>query len=198
MNTTAPTPRFSEQTSGRFTMALIFAVCLCFAAVTAYVFYNQKPPVAAGSITRLAEYPIHSEMKQSGTREQGVGGGVEASDEVLVLAEVDLRNTSKGPLFLYSEEGTLTSTEGEQKQALAASASEIRQAFAIWKQLGKLTLPIIPREATLTPGQTMHGLMLFAYPIKQEEWDVRRSFDATLLFRWQRPLLLEEPKPSGL
>ncbi len=198
MNTTVPTPRFSVQTSGRFMMALIFAVCLSFSAVTAYVFYNQKPPVASGSITALSEYPIHSEIKLSGTREQGVGGGVEASDEVLVLAEVDLRNTSKGPLFLYSEEGTLTSPEGEQKQALAAGASEVRQAFALWKQLGKLTLPVIPREATLAPGQAMHGVMLFAFPIKQEEWDARRSFDATMMFRWQRPLLLEQPKPPGV
>ena len=201
MNTAAPgstSPRFSEQTSGRFTMALIFAVCLCFSAVTAYVFYNQKPPVAAGAITRLAEYPIHSELRQSGSREEGVGGGIEASDEVLVLTEVDLRNTSKGPLFLYREEGTLTSPEGEEKHVFAAGAGEIRQAFAIWPQLGKLTLPIIPRETTLAPGQAMRGMMLFAYPIRQEEWDARRSFDATLMFRWQRPLLLEPPKPPGL
>ncbi len=188
--------RFSEQTSGRFTMALILAICLAFSAVTAYVFYNQKPPVAAGAITRLSAYPIHSELRQGGSREQGVGGGVESQDEVLVLAEVDVRNTWTGPLFLYQEQGTLTSPEGVQKQVAAASASEVGQAFRFWPQLGKQTLPVIPREATLQQGQTLHGLMLFAFPIPQAEWEARRSFDATLGFRLQRPLVLEQPRQT--
>ena len=188
--------RFSEQTSGRFTMALILAICLAFASVTAYVFYNQKPPVAAGTITRLSEYPIHMALRQSGSREQGLGGGVESEDEVLVLAEVDLRNTWTGPLFLYQEQATLTSPEGEQKQVLASSASETGQAFRFFPQLGRQALPVIPREATLKPGQTLHGLMLFAFPIARAEWEARRGFDVTLGFRWQRPLVLDQPKPA--
>ena len=125
-----------------------------------------------------------------------MGGGVESSDEVLVVAEVDVRNTSKGPLFLYQEQGTLTSPEGEQKQQLARSASEVSQAFQFLPQLGKQTLPVVPREATLQPGQSLHGMLLFAFPIAQAEWDGRRGFDATLAFRWQRPLVLDQPKSA--
>jgi hypothetical protein len=190
--------------SGRRTLALIAAIAFGFAAIWAFIFLTQKPPVAAGVITGLAAVPIHTELRQGGTAEEGRGGGIDAQDQVLVLVNATVRDTAHIPLFPFEQMGTLTLPTGEQKRVRALSTTDMMRAFRAYPTLaaahvamtGAIPTPSLIRETTLKPGEAEHGLVLFAFPIKKEDWDSRRSFDMDISFRWQRDLAIAEPAPK--
>jgi hypothetical protein len=189
--------------SSRLILSLIVAIAFGFAGVWAYIFLTQKPPVAAGVITGLAAVPVHTELRQGGTALEGRGGGVEATDQLLVLVNATVRDTARIPLFPYEQMGTLTSQAGEQTRVRAVSTTEMMRAFRAYPQLaaahvamtGSVPTPSLIRVTTLKPGEAEHGLVLFAFPVKKEDWEGRRSFDMEISFRWQRDLAIEEPKP---
>ncbi len=198
-----PDPEDS-QGSGRRTLALIAAIAFAFAAVWAFIFLTQKPPLAAGVMTGLAAVPIHTELRQGGTAEEGKGGGVQSQDQVLVLVNATVRDIARIPLFPFEQMGTLTLPTGEQKRVRAVSTNDMMRAFRAYPALaaahvtmtGAIPTPSLIRETTLKPGEAEHGLVLFAFPIKQEDWDSRRSFDMDISFRWQRDLTMAEPAPK--
>ena len=188
----------NEESSGRRILILIAAICLGFAGVWTYIFLNQKPPVAAGVITQLAAVPIHTELRQGGTMQEGRGGGVDVEDQVLVLVNATVKNTSRIPIFPFEQTGTLTLPTGEQKRARALSTVDMMRAFRAYPALAAAHAPVLGpslhREVSLQPGEAEHGLVLFSFPIKQEDWESRRSFDLELSIRWQqRNLVVPEP-----
>jgi len=202
-----PSPAFGpdyDEGSSRRTLALIVAIAFAFAAVWAYVFMTQKPPVAAGVITGLMAVPIHTELRQGGTEEEGKGGGVEATDQVLVLVNATIKDTAKIPLFPVEQTGTLTLANGEQQRLHAVSTTDMMRAFRAYPALaaahmaitGSAPTPSLLRETTLKPGEAEHGLVLFSFPIETADWEGRRRFDMEISFRWQRDLAIEEPAPK--
>jgi hypothetical protein len=198
-----PAHPIDSEGSGRRTLALIAAIAFGFAAIWSFIFLTQKPPVAAGVITGLAAVPIHTELRQGGTAEEGQGGGIDAQDQVLVLVNATVRDIARIPLFPFEQTGTLTLPTGEQKRVRAVSTTDMMRAFRAYPQLaaahvamtGSVPTPSLIRVTTLKPGEAEHGLVLFSFPIKKEDWDSRRSFDMEISFRWQRDLAIEEPKP---
>ena len=200
-----PSSPVDDQDTGRRTLALIAAIAFAFAAVWAFIFLTQKPPFAAGVITGLIAVPIHTELRQGGNEQEGHGGGVEAEDQVLVLVNTTVKNTSKIPLFPYEQTGVLTLPTGEQKHVRAVSPNDMMRAFREYPGLaaahlaitGFVPTPALARETTLQPQQAEHGLVLFAFPLSKQDWETRRSFDLELGVRWQRPLELAEPEPRA-
>jgi hypothetical protein len=186
-----------EEGSSRKVLLLIVAVCLAFAGVWCYVFLTTKPPVAAGVITQIAAVPIHTEMKTGGTAEEGVGGGVETTDELFVLVNATVRDRTKIPLFPFEQMGKLTTQLGEQKQARALSTYDMMRAFRAYPALAAahagMAGPALARETTLKPNEAEHGLVLFMFPLTKADWDSRRSFDLDISFRWQKDLVVMEP-----
>ena len=181
---------------------LIAVICVAFASVWSFVLLNQKPPVATGSVTSVAAYPIHTELREGGTREQGTGGGVEAEDQLFIFAEVTVQNTAKIPLFPFEQMGTLTLDDGEQKRVRALSPREVLQVFQTFPQQlaairASMPGPVLQRETTIQPGHSEHGLAVFALQsLKKEDWDGRRPFEVTISMRWQPDLVLaEKPAP---
>jgi hypothetical protein len=180
------------------------AIAFGFAGIWAFIFLTQKPPVAAGVITGLAAVPVHSSLRQGGTAQQGVGGGAESTDQVLVLVNATVKNVAKIPLFPFEQTGTLTLPTGEQKRVRALSTNDMMRAFRAYPALaaahvamtGSVPTPSLQRETTLRPGEAEHGLVLFSFPLKQEDWEARRSFDLDISLRWQRELAIEPPAPK--
>jgi hypothetical protein len=191
-----------KEGSGRGMLALIAAVCLAFASIWAFIFYSQKPPSARATITQMTAVPVHTELRQSGTQQEGVGGGVEAEDQVFVLMAVSARSTAKIPIFPYEQTGTLTLPTSEQKHARALSPTDMERAFVAYPALAAAKNKLVasgapaqalPRDTTLKPGESEQGLVLVSFPIKQEEWETRRTFDLEIPLRWQRELELAQP-----
>ena len=198
-----PPPRFShpeKEGASRRIVILIAVICVAFASVWAFVLFNQKPPVASGSVTKVVAYPIHTELRQGGTLKEGVGGGVESEDQLFVFAEVTVQSTAKIPLFPFEQMGTLILDDGESKRVRALSPREVLQVFQTFPQLAPIRAampgPVLQRETTIKPYSSEHGLVVFALPLKKEDWDMRRPFEVAISFRWQPDLVIAEKPPE--
>ena len=187
---------------GRGMLALIAAVCIAFAAIWSFIFYSQKPPAGQGMILQMVAVPVHTELRQSGTQQEGVGGGVEAEDQVFVLMAASLKSTAKIPIFPFELTGTLTLPNGEQKHARALSPTDMQRAFTAYPALAAARnaavahgapAEALPRDTTLKPGEWEQGLVLVSFPIHKDEWETRRTFDLDIPLRWQRQLELAQP-----
>lgn len=160
--------------------------------IAAYVYFNEKPPAAAGEVTHLTAYPIHqvSNAIPEGSR----AARVELNfDEIIVIAQVRLHNQSDGPLFL-SDMAALLSLPGEEHRSLAASPNDYNRVFVAYPQLASMKQQPLLRDTTIPAGQTVEGQLVFNYPITKDQWDLRRSLDITLSFLHQKDLTLSAPQ----
>lgn len=183
---------FEDPASSRRIVVLIAVICFLFAGVWAYVFILQKPRVADGAIEKIAAAPLHTEIRVGGTMAEGVGGGVEKHDQMLVWVAMDMRNlTLEIPLFETNQRATLSFPDGEQFFAYAERPEEIEKLRRV---PGALVVngALLPREMTLSPKQSAAGLALFVFPVTKQQWDTRREFSVAVSFQYQRDLALKE------
>jgi hypothetical protein len=184
-----------EMNSGKRALLIVLVATVVVAlAIGAYVFVEQKPPVAAGQIVKLEVTPIHSEMRV-GAGAQGVQGGTEINDQLFVVAHVQIRNQTNIPLFLHDMAGELTTADGDQQHSLGASKTDFQSVFLAYPQVGSINQQPILRDTTLEPGQSVEGLLLFHYPITKDQWDARHGFEAVVSFLHQKDLVLPWPLP---
>lgn len=176
----------------RALLIVLAAAAIVVVAIAIYVYVGEKPPVAAGEIVKLDVVPIHSEMRV-GEGAQGVQGGLETYDQVLILADVRVRNQTNIPLFLHDMWGDLENHDGDQQRSLAASKGDFQNAFLAYQQLAPMKQEPLLRDITLQPGQSAEGLMIFHFPMTKDQWDARHSFAAVLSFRHQKELALPWP-----
>ena len=173
----------------RAVLIVLAAVVIMCVVIGGYVFLNEKPPVGAGQIEDLKVSPIHSQMRV-GAGAEGMQGGLETYDQLFVFAKVKIHNQGTIPLFLGDMAATVTMRNGEEQRSLAATPKDVDQVFVAYPQLASMKAGPVKRDITITPGQTVEGLMLFHYPITQADWDARQGFDITIFFINQKSLVL--------
>ncbi|MBW4043600.1 MAG: hypothetical protein HIU87_01230 [Acidobacteria bacterium] len=174
----------------RAVLIVLAAVVVMSAVIGGYVYINQKPPAAVGQIESVQVSPIHSQMRV-GEGAQGVQGGLETYDQLFVFTKVKIHNQGKIPLFLSDMAGTLTMRNGEQQRSLNAGQQDFDKVFVAYPQLASFRAQPVPRDITISPGQTVEGLMLFHYPITPADWDARQGFVVNVSFIHQKNLVLE-------
>lgn len=162
-------------------------------AIGAYVWINNKPPVHAGQVLSVHIYPIHRELStgpvnKSGT--EGVTGQPNIYDEMIVLADVQIKNQTDIPLFLHDMYAVVHLPDGDDERSLAASASDFEKAFVAYPDLKPLQKDPLPHDLTLTPGQQVEGMVIYHYPISKAQWDARAGMDLTFVFLHQKALVL--------
>ena len=179
----------------RGTLLIILVVCLAFASVWAYVFFAQKPRVADGAITSIVAVPLHSELSNGGAPGEGVGGGVEKSDEMLVWVHFHMNNlTEDVPLYETRQQATLTLLNGEEQVTNAQNAMEVEKARS-YQGIRQVSGTIVPDTLTLEPGKSTEGLALFVFPVTPKVWNMRRAFSVSISFQYQRDLAMQDPHP---
>lgn len=171
---------------------VLVAFALVAASIGAYVYFGQKPPVAAGEIIRLTAIPIHSETQTSA--EPGMQGQAEVFDEVLVMAQVKLHNQSKLPLFLHDMYAALSLPDELERRSLAVNKTDFNRAFVAYPQLLPLKGEPLVRDITIEPGQTVEGLVLFPYPITGDQYNKKTALDINVIFLHQKTLTMSAPK----
>jgi hypothetical protein len=171
---------------------VLIAVVLVVAAIGAYVYFGEKPPVAAGEIVHLTAVPIHQESHMPAAA--GMPGQQEAFDQVLVLAQVKLRNQSKIPLFLNDMFASLQLPEDLERRSLAVNRTDFARAFIAYPQLLPLKGDPIVRDVTIEPGQSIEGMMLFPFPMTRDDYEKRKSLDIEVIFLHQKTLVLRAPQ----
>jgi hypothetical protein len=176
-------------------LVVIAAFAIVSLAIGAYVYLNNKPPVAAGQVLSLDIYPIHRDLSTHGLT-NGLGGEPETLDQVLVFADVRLTNQTDIPVFLQDMWATFDLPDGAQRSG-AASQNEIKKAFLAYPQTARFRKQPIPRDLTLQPGQSFEGLMVFHYAISKAQWDQRTNLQIHVSMLHQNSLVIDVPKTAG-
>lgn len=171
---------------------VLLAVVLVIAAIGAYVYFGEKPPVAAGEVIRVTAVPIH--QQSSSPDAVGMPGQEESFDQVLVLAQVKLHNQSKGPLFLHEMFASLMLPNDLEQRSLAVNRTDFARAFIAYPQLLPLKGEPLVRDITINAGQTVEGMILFPYSMTREQYDQKRALDINVIFLHQKTLTMHTPK----
>lgn len=170
-----------------------FAVSAVILIVAVVVFYFivKKPPQMAGAIVQVNYYPVHSTI--SGAEGQGMQGGSEPFDQLLVFAVVQVRNQTNIPLFMQDISATLTTADGAEHENVAASSADFDRVFQAFPALASYRSQPFDRTATIAPGQSVQGLVIFNFPVTRQQWDGRKSGNVVVSFMHQNNLLISFP-----
>jgi hypothetical protein len=172
--------------------AVAATVVLMALAIGTYLWIHFTPSVHAGQVLSVNIYPIHRELgtgSPNHARMDGIGGEPEIYDEILVLADVQIKNKTDIPLFLHDMYAVVHLPDGDQR-SLAASGRDFDKAFVAYPDLKPLRKDPIQRDITLTPGQQVEGMVIYHYEISKAQWDSRTGMDLTFTFQHQKPLVL--------
>lgn len=176
-------------------LTVLVATAIVIACIGGYVWYFNTGPVHAGQVVSISAYPIHRELS-TGSGLGGVNGGPNIYDEVIVIADVKIKSTTKLPLFLHDMWAEVTLPNGDVEQSLAASGEDYKKVFIAYPALESQKQTPVPRDITLTPGQQIEGQMIFHFPITEKDWNDRKQFDVVVGFIHQKNLVIHT-MPEG-
>jgi hypothetical protein len=183
----------SQGGGGNPILKVLLATAIVVLAIGAYVYFGEKPPVAVGEITHMTAYPIHRDSKGEHAADPNAARLENSFDQVIVIAEVRIHNQSKVPLFPMDMDGVL-SLPGEDHHSFAAGSDNYNRLFIAYPELQQARRQPLVRDATIAPGETAEGQLVFNYPITKDQWDLRRSFEVTVSFQHQKDLTLPAPQ----
>lgn len=169
--------------------ALVIAAVVMSIALGVYVYLGQKPPVASGEILSVSIYPIHTLVNNGGSgSDAGMAGSTEFSDELIILANIRIRNQTNIPLFLSDILSSIKLEDGTEQENITASNRDLDRLFQAYPALDYLKSDTIPRDITLAPGQSTEGLTVFHFPLSKEQWDKLQSAKVVVAFLHQKNL----------
>ena len=172
---------------GNLAARIVVAALILSIAIAAYFHFGQRKPVASGDVARISLYPIHSVISGGGSNEPGMAGQDEAYDQLLVFAQVHVRNLSPDPLTITEMVGDIMlptearNGEGEPTSR-AASLYDFDRLFSAYPKLAPLRMDPLQRDTVIAPGQTAEGLLVFNYHMSKEAWEQRKGFSVTVSF----------------
>jgi hypothetical protein len=173
--------------SSHVVWASIAAVVLVTIAVAGYVIAGQKPPVATGEIVQVWAHPRHVETP--GIDANGAPMAKQSFDQVLIFAHVRVKNESTVPLYL--EDVLANAKLGNGTLSVSAgSAGQYEQVFIVYPELAPLHSSALSPRATIAPGQSLDGNVLWATLLTKQEWDARKDLNFTFKFHYQPNLVL--------
>ena len=129
-------------------------------------------------------------MQRASANSAGVEGQPDIYDQMIVLADVQIKNQTDIPLFLHDMWGVVHLPDEDQR-SLAASGRDFEKVFIAYPDLKQFEKAPLPRDLTLTPGQEVQGMVIYNFPISKEQWASRTGMDLTFSFLHQKPLILE-------
>jgi hypothetical protein len=181
-----------ETKPSRIILIIAAAIIIPVVVLGSYVWLNRVPTPYAGQVLSVNIYPIHEDLSQP-TSTEGIGGRNDVYDEVLVLADVRIRNVGKIPLFLH-DMWAMANFPNESDRSTAASASDFDKVFIAYPNLKQFQKAPLPRDLTIQPGQQVEGQMIFNYQMNQTQWNSRSGEDVYVDFLHQKPLMLHIAK----
>ena len=183
-----------EKITSKTWFPVIVAIAVAvLAAAGVFVWIYTRPALQTGKVLSVNVKPIHRELGTgpvNGSRTEGVAGQPDIYDEMIVLADVEIKNQTDIPLFLHDMWGVVDLPDEDQR-SLAASGRDFEKLFIAYPDLKQLEKAPLPRDITLTPGQQVEGMVIYSYPISQAQWDSRTGMDLTFTFLHQKPLVLQ-------
>jgi hypothetical protein len=157
-----------------------------------YLASSRKPPTSSGSVVRVVALPMHIESKgsiapgQEGTIDQNV----EKSDSVLVNIALDVKNAIGKPMYIKELQAKLVTEKGEFTDD-AAPASDYERIVQAYQQLSIPDLKPFQVESSIPANVDQKGLAIFSFPVSRDDWDKRKSLQATVNFYDHSPLVID-------
>jgi len=183
-------------TSKAWFPAVAATVALVVLAVGAYVWIKLIPPVHTGQVLSVYVDPIHRELSTgppNGSKTDGLQGQPEIYDQLIVLANVRVKNQTNIPIFLHDMWGVVHLQNDEEERTLAASTRDYDKVFIAYPDLKPLRKDPLQRDLTLAPGQQVEGMVIYNFPISKEQWNLRQDMEMHFSFLHQNSLVLKVP-----
>jgi len=195
-------PMTEELDSARWSLpplmpVLVAAVVLGLVLGT-YLYTSQKPPTSSGSALRVVALPMHIESNSSiapgamGTVDQNV----EKSDSVMVNIALDIKNAIQKPMFIKGVQGKLVTEKGEFTDD-AAPAGDYERILQAYPQLAIPDAKPLQAESSIPANFDQHGLVVFSFPVTKEDWDKRKSLQATVSFYDHASLVIDATQTAS-
>ena len=195
-------PMTEELDSARWSLPPIVPVVVAAAVLAIvlgiYLASSRKPPTSTGSTVRVVALPMHIESKgsiapgQEGTIDQNV----EKSDSVLVNIALDVKNAIGKPMYIKGLQAKLVTDKGEFTDD-AAPASDYERIVQAYGQLSIPDLKPFQVESNIPANVDQKGLAIFSFPVSRDDWDKRKSLQATVNFYDHSPLVIDATQAAA-
>jgi hypothetical protein len=166
-----------EMDSARRSLPPVVPVLIAAIVIGGLLYWNAKThvskPPATGNISKLVVV------------EQQTG------DRVLVLAEIQLQNTTDKPIYVHSVQAKLNA-EGTDLEDDAASGVDVPRYVQAYPALGQSKAAPLINNTKILPGTTQDGVAVFGFEVPKAKFDARKSFEVTIKFYDQLPLVLSK------
>jgi hypothetical protein len=173
---------------------IVIAFVAVSIAIGLYVWIGEKPPVARGGVLTMNLYPVHTLINNGGGGDTGMMGSAEYYDQLLILAKIKITNQTNIPLFMQDISAAIKMPDGSDQVNVTASDKDMDRVFQAYPSLSYLRADSIPRDTTLTPGQSVQGLAIFNFPITKEQWDTLQTAKVVVSFMHQKNLEIALPR----
>jgi hypothetical protein len=177
------------------------ATLVVLVAIAGYVLLNPLPPGPVGEVLDIKLYTPHAPTV-------GADGGVvlastQPNNPLLVLTPVKIHNTGSKPFSIFDLSGVVRFSNAEYDSA-DVSPEDFRKVFQYYPDLASYRQQPLLRDAVIQPGETLEGLLIFNFPLTEEQWNVRRSFQVTASFDHGKDIVFSGtdtpenwPRPNG-
>jgi hypothetical protein len=160
--------------------------------ITLFLMANRVPPVAAGEVTQVWAHNVHT--LTSPIDANGVQAPDEQFDQVLVLAQVHVRNQSKDPIVLKDMLTNATFEDGIHS-SYAATALDYDRIFIAYPELKSLHGKTLIRETILAPGQQLDGTIISSFHVSKAQWAAHKDLNFSIQFKYHPDLILTPSAP---
>lgn len=175
---------------------LLWATLAAFVVITTGVilfwFAIHKPPIAAGELTQVWAHGVHT--INTPIDANGVQSAGEAFDQVLVFAQVRIRNQSDQPIVLRELLTNATFEDGVHS-SYAAGAVDYDRIFIAYPDLKGLHSKPLIRQTIIQPGQVLEGMIVSSFHVSKEQWAAHKDLNFTIQFMYHPDLVLTPIQP---
>jgi len=155
--------------------------------ITLFLMANHKPPVAAGEVTQAWAHGVHTLSTPMDAN--GVQAPTEQFDQVLVFANIRVRNQSDQPIVLKDMLTNATFEDGVHS-SYAAGAIDFDRIFIAYPELAGLHGKPLLRETIILPGQVTDGEIVSSFHVTQAQWAARKDLSFTIELKYHPDLVL--------
>src|SRR5215510_5591289 len=169
-------PMTEELDSAKWTLPPIVPVLIALVAVAIVIavvaFANRPTPHAAGNISKVIS--------------------ADNSGNVLVAVHLNLNNTKDDYLWIKSITGEVEGPDGKKYTDDAAPAVDLDRYLLAAPELGEGRIAPLRTEIKIPARKSQAGMVVFAFPVKKEDFDKRKSFDVRVDFHDHSSMVLKQ------
>jgi hypothetical protein len=175
---------------------LVWTTLAAFVVVTVgcvlFWFAIHRPPIAVGDVTQVWAHGVHT--INTPIDANGVQSAGEVFDQVLVFANLHLKNQSAEPIILKDLLTNATFDDGIHS-SYAATALDFDRIFIAYPDLKSLHGTPLLRDTVIPPGQTLDGEIISSFHVSQAQWAAHKDLNFTIQLKFHPELVLTPKGP---